>query len=66
MQGALSCDDDIEGAYDPESPRVYPHMMFKLWPSPFIAEFAQTQLHSARARENNGRVNVEGLGCGLC
>ena len=28
--------------------------MFKPRPSPFIVEFAHTQLHSARARENNG------------
>ena len=32
----------------------------RLRPSPFIAEFAHTQLHSARARENNGRLHKRG------
>ena len=36
--------------------------MFKPRPSPFIAEFAHTQLHSARAREITDRINGEGLG----
>ena len=31
-------------------PRVYRHVILKPRPSPFIAEFAHTQLHSARAR----------------
>ena len=36
--------------------------MFKPRPSPFIAEFTHTQLHSARARDIADRINGEGLG----
>ena len=36
--------------------------MFMPRPSPFIAEFAHTQLHSALARVITDRVNGEGLG----
>ena len=43
-------------------PRAYPCVVFKPRPSPFIAEFAHTQLHSARAHEITDRINGEGLG----
>ena len=36
--------------------------MFKPRPSTFLAEFANTQLHSARAHAITDRVNGEGLG----
>ena len=51
----------IKGMWDPESPRVYPHMMFKPSPSPFIAECAHTQLHSVHACVITDHVNGEGL-----
>ena len=61
---ACICDDDVKGAWVPESPRVYPHVMFKPRPSPFIAEFAHpTHNYLLRVRVKiTDRINGEGLG----